>query len=436
MSKAYGTYPADPKWNWSADIDFNLKVDLKDYFAVSRSFGKTISCISMDDISNRLKAVFYRQGGQIAERYSDQWGCFSDLPSGADKFRLYLDGKLVGGVVEFFRSAFHEGDYTDSNGRARFSWVPDETGNIAYNLEPGALKPYFMSVWVLPSSRVLASQWINATAVKATMNLVRFLNVTKRAIDLSVEFTPSEPTLDDTVTLIASCCDPSLGEPSEGWPVDFLLYGRTMPYGEMVYVYIGWNITDSSGVAQLSFVSRVYYENASFLPYFYGVAVSLETNCTLYCEAHVLIDTRYPTRLEHLGEDAMQVPVGKAVDVSCRLVRADNGDPVVGRLVQLYVNDTWLGNDVTNESGVFGGSVTIYESGLYFFRAQFSWGEGLLDELYEDSNNVTFVIVAAVVPVFVLFEIEPKEFKPGATITLKATVYNAKIGRASCRERV
>jgi hypothetical protein len=91
----------------------------------------------------------------------------------------------------------------------------------------------------------------------------------------------------------------------------------------------------------------------------------------------------------------------------------------------MYVNDTSYGAGYTDEDSVCGFTVTIYEGGLYFFRAQSSWGKGWLDFLYEDSNNVTFAIIAEAKPVFLLFTVQPEEFRQDTPITLRATVFNA-----------
>jgi hypothetical protein len=39
--KAYGSYPGHPRWNPHCDVNADGKVDLKDYYAVCKSFGKS-----------------------------------------------------------------------------------------------------------------------------------------------------------------------------------------------------------------------------------------------------------------------------------------------------------------------------------------------------------------------------------------------------------
>jgi hypothetical protein len=112
------------------------------------------------------------------------------------------------------------------------------------------------------------------------------------------------------------------------------------------------------------------------------------------------------------------------LELSCRLVRADNQEPVPGRPVHLYMNQTYEGTGYTDEQGYMSFNVTIYEPATYFFRLQFYWPDAW-DILYQDSNNVTFAIIAQVQPVFIQLTAEPTELKPGKTLTLTAKILNA-----------
>lgn len=428
VAKAFGTYPADPKWNWSADIDFSLKVDLKDYFAVSRSYGKKVSYISMADIGNRLKAVFYRQGEQLAEKYSDQWGCFSDIPSSADKFRLYLDGKLVGGVVEFFRSAFHEGDYTDSLGRTKFNWAPEETGNIAYNYQPGTLKPYFMSVLTLPSSNVLAARWINSTSVKAMLNLVRFLNVTKRPIGLSVEYMPKEPTVNDNVTMITDAFCTETGLPEENLKVGFYLYY----WVNASEILMGCAFTNSTGMATLEWSPREYMEKLPYFnPHTYVIVKVNETAVSLGKCVQTMVDARYKTMLELLSSNVTNVNAGQLYPRLIVVKLVDSNESLIsGRTISLYCNDSLCGDAITDINGTAFWDGSFTNEGVRFYRAVFR-AEGV-ETYYSASNEVKIVVVVKgsipVIPVSVQFDVQPREFEVGTKLTLSARVVDPDSG--------
>jgi hypothetical protein len=66
----------------------------------------------------------------------------------------------------------------------------------------------------------------------------------------------------------------------------------------------------------------------------------------------------------------------------------------------------------------------VEEEGVYEYTARFED----YSSLYQPSNEARLVVVAEVVPVSVLFDVQPKKFKPGDDITLIATVFDAASG--------
>jgi hypothetical protein len=362
VSKAYNTRPGDPNWDARADLNGDLKVDGKDLAIVNKHIG-------------------------------DTWFIAAD--------------------VEFFKVVFDGNAFTNNLGIVNEAWKPDEIGK------------YFVQIKLPSEFNVTVAFLSETTQVDACINLVDYLDVVRRPVQLSLEYTPEQPTLDDNVTMVASCFDSTLGKPAIDVYVDFLIYGFDMVTNTPVWVYLGWSLTNSSGVALFSFVPREYYESYDIFPWFWIVAYCSEQVWNAEAIAYALVDTRYPTRLEFLGNNVTYAFVGKTISLSCRLVRSDNGDPVPYSPLRVYVNETYEDVFFTDENGILTLDVTIHQSGVYFFREQFCWGEGNYDPLYKDYNNVTFVVVAEVVPVFVKFEVQPKVFKPGTTITLTATVYNA-----------
>jgi hypothetical protein len=416
---AFMTEPGDASWNWRADVDFDLIADMADLSRCIYAFGGSINYTSVVGYG-AVKIVFFKDGQQ-EEAWLDGGGCVS-VPNGTTGFELSVGGEPVGAVVEFFKSDFHQECHTDNLGVTRVVWTPTETA-----LE---VPSYFLLVSLLASFQVSVTRRSEVTFVDAYLCLVDFLNVEKRPLDLSVDYVPDEPTLDDEITMIANVFDLGLGEPAEDLLVGFGISGLTFPDGEEVWIEIGYELTNSSGVATISFVPRYYKDEYNLFPYFYVVVGCLETWCTLYSEAYVLLDTRYPTRLEFRGEEVIHADVSETFYLDFRLVRVDNSEPVVGRPVNLYVNDTYQNCTGTDDNGTCTFEVTIFEEGLYFFRAWFHWSEECVDDeyvdgLYQDSNNATFVIVAEAEPVFILFTVQPEELTPDTSVTLSATVLNA-----------
>jgi len=406
----YGSEFGDECWNPIADVVCDGVVDLYDMVEVLTAYGETVTYEEIDDFS--IVNVSFDNGQQVC---LDSQGCV-EFPLDASGFSLSVEGQSVGAVVELFSVDFDETCLTNNVGGAEVTWQPAGTGKFLFQVK-------------LPSNFDLFVSDVCDTEICTSVNLVDYYVVEKRPIDLSVDYVPEEPTLDDEVTVIANVFDLGLGEPGEGLPMGFGILGLTYPNAEKIRIVIGINYTDSSGVATISFVPRDYKDEYNLFPRFYVIVGCFETSCTLYCQAYVLLDTRYPTRLELLDEEVIHAGVGDQLYLDFRLVRADNGEPVEGKPINMYMNGTWQNCTGTDENGICTFNITVGE-GMCFFRAWFHWtkecvGKEGFDVYYQDSNNVTFVIFAEAEPIFMFFDVQPDELTPDSLMTLSATVLDA-----------
>jgi len=256
--------------------------------------------------------------------------------------------------------------------------------------------------------------------------LVDYYVVEKRHIDLSVDYVPEEPTLDDEVTVIANVFDLGLGEPADGLKVEFCVYSMQ----EDDWLYMGYSYTNSSGVATFTWIPRDYLEETGGLAYFVLSVRVVETACTKMAEeVPVSVDTRYLTRLEFLmGGDVTDVAVGEECHLFVELVRADDGSPVDGVLVNLYIDGVKTSWAVTGATGIPGVAEwwpwVVEEEGVYHYTARFEdW-----NVLYQPSDEARLVVVAEVVPLYILFVVQPRDFKPGTSLTLTAQVNDSRSG--------
>lgn len=315
--------------------------------------------------------------------------------------------------IEFLQKVLNQTCLSNNLGEIENVWTPTGLGSYLLQLKLSR----FFDVYLAGQTAI--------TGLDASTNLVEYFEVVRRPLDLSVSYTPEEVTRDDEVTMSVCCYDLGLGEPVGQMYVGFFIHGMTRDE-EIIDIPLSWCVTNSSGEATFSFTPGDFCEAPFHLiPYFYFVAFCFETSVTEYSQTAVLLDTRHPTRLELLGSEVTQATVGQPQYLGCRLVRADTGAPVEGRPILFYINGTYNWNGTTDNNGLLLFEVTIPYSGLWFFTMQFSWGEGYLDVDCENSNNVTFVLVAVSQPVFVFFDVQPRDFRPGTEITLSATVYDA-----------
>jgi len=390
--KAYGSYPDHSGWNPDADVNRDYKVDMKDVGVVTKYFGSTVVYLVFDTGQSVLV---------------DSQGCVR-IPSGAKSFMVKRDptsNPPVAVIIEFFRIVLDKTLLTNNVGQIVEMWRPMEAGRYIVQTKTSLAFNLFLA---------FQSNFVHAESLA---NIVNYFDVGKRPIELSVSYEPSQPTLDDRVTMIANVVDLGLGEPAEGLELEFYLYN----WSSGDYIYLGSSIANSSGIATLLWTPRTYYETGLY-PDFVLDVVCKETAYTQMAEVvPVHVDTRYPTRLEFLGSEVMNVAVGAKYYLTFRLVRADNDNPVDGRFIYLYINDASPSYLQTNSSGMVTLQWTPLQKGTYSLRASFST---MGDWIYKPSNEVRFVMVAEVVPMSILFDVQPREFKPETRITLTARVLN------------
>ena len=353
VSNALGSRPGDPNWNPNADLNRDGVINTLDLIIVSNHLGDT---------------------------------------------------KYIGATVEFFKISLDKMAATDNLGSVTEMWTPEEAGSYLVQVK-------------MPGYYVTLPYYSDILQVNASLNRVNYYQVLKRPIDLSVTYSPSQPTMDDEIMMVANVFDVGLGQPAENLTVNFEVYSSSD------YVYMGSSVTNSSGVALFTWRPREYV-NQGYFPYFALRVRVVETTETEMAEqVPVSVDTRYPTRMEFLMEGAViKVSVGQPYVLAVRLVRADNGSAVIGRFVDLYKNGVKTGVAVTNSSGIAHWDWTVEEAGVYYYKA---CSNSDSDWMYKPSNETRLVAIAQVVPVSILFDIHPKEFEPETTIALTAKVLNA-----------
>jgi hypothetical protein len=363
VANAYGSHPGSPKWDPRADLDGDSDVDI---------FDVTI----------------------VASHYGDNERVEADL-------EFIVEASLVSETS------------TNDLGSAAAVWNPAETGRFTVGV-------------ILPSSfSATLACWSDSTQVNAYTSLFESFDVVKRPVDLSVDYSPEEPTLDDDVTLIASCFDTVLGEPVEGLNVNFHAYDL---YRD-IYVSIGNSFTNSSGVGTLLWHPKSFSQQHDIWPNYFLRVMCVEGEYTEGAEVEPIhIDTRYPTRLEFLGSEVMDVHVGFRYDFQWRLA-SENGTALAGKTVWVYPPTGTTAIFITTDSN---GVVTWWDwasphVGTFYWKAFFH-DLYTLDWYYRTSNEVRVVAVADVLPVSILFDVQPREFKRGDDVTLVATVFDVNSG--------
>jgi hypothetical protein len=359
VSAAFGTIPGDPKWDPRADLNKDLKVDGKDTGIVSKYYGDT---------------------------------------------------EYLGADIEFLETVFVKEIPTDNLGSVAEAWKPNEIGEYLVQIK---LSSVFDSTLV---------DRCNATVIKASTNIVKYFNVVGRPIDLSISYLPSEPTLDDEVTMYASCFDKVLGEYVENLHTSFYVFN----YTTCDFVFLASAYTNSSGIATISWHPRDYLSTCPIdrKGYFVLLANVTETAQTAAAEkVPIPVDTRYPTKLEFVDE-VLKVPAGQPCSLTAKFFRADNGSSVGEKLVYLYFNTTEpSGFGYTDVNGTITWYPNVSKVGVYWVKAKWQDEDG--DSYYKPANMTECIVIAEVVPVSVLFDVQPREFTHETDLTLTATVYNA-----------
>jgi hypothetical protein len=361
LGAAWGSHPGDPNWNPRADLNNDGTVNFLDAIILSANFGKTAV---IDALIEFLK--------------------------------IFLDKKVNANNV----------------GSAITDWSPCELG------------VYLVQARLPSEFSVSVASGMNVTELDVSSNRVDYFEVIKRQISVSVDYEPSEPGFDDNITLIVNVFDQALKASVIGISVNFYIY--TM-YGEELSM--GSASTNTSGVAVFSFVPSDYHNPPTDpLCAYFTVGIHCAGNqSTEEVWEYVSIDTRYPTRLVFLGDEVMNVHVGSVYDLRWRLTD-ESGFPLEGKVVGIYyMNMTGQGVQADSDGLVQWLGWRPPYVGTFWFRAVYNatlLGVGY-DPYYKESNEVRVVAVADVVPVSILFDVQPREFKPGDDITLAATVFNA-----------
>ena len=353
--------------------------------------------------SQRIKIRF--DTGQ--EVYVDSRGC-ARIPSDATSLTVMKDnGAPIKANLEFLKITLDESLLTNNLGVAREMWKPGEVGT------------YLVQVKLPSNLSVVATFRSNVTQVNASVNLVRYFDVVKRPISLNVTYTPSQPIFETKITLFVYTFDEAAGNPAGNLRVDFYVWD----------IYMGYAYTNSSGIASFSFVPKDYDspENPLF-PDLMVQVFCLEDVYTQGAEEYIHIDTRYPTSLVSLDGDVINVPVGVERTFSFKLTRADNGSPVNGRFINfsIYgVDYATIFPGLTDSSGVVSFPWRSPKEGTYYINAR---SQARADWIYKQSNEVVVMVKAEVVPISVCFDVAPRGFEDGATLTLTANVSDATSG--------
>ncbi len=406
VTTAYGSSLGDSNWNPDADLAAPWgKIDIYDVVVVLSHYGE-----SGDYYPPQGLYILFDNGQRVDV---DSSGCAS-IPSGATSFNVCRNAQVVGAFVEFFVITFDEVCWTNNIGTIATVWKPMETGT------------YLLQVKLPSCFTATTTFWSDVTEVDASLNIVDYYLVEKRPIELSVDYVPEQPTLDDEVTMIANVFDMGLEEPAENLKVEFYVY--RMQEGD--WLYMDDSLTNSSGVAMFTWTPNDYLEETGGLAYFVLSVRVVETAYTAMAEVvPVSVDTRYLTGLEFLmGGDTVNVAVGEESHLYVKLVRACDGSPIDGVYVNLYIDGVKTSWALTGATGFPGVAEwwpwVVEEEGVYYYTVRFeNW-----DPLYQPSNEARLVVVAEVVPMNILFDVQPRDFKPGTSLTLTVQVNDSRSG--------
>jgi hypothetical protein len=398
VASAFGSYPGHPTWNVDADINHDNKVDILDTAIVAKNFGKIADSVHFDT-------------GE--ETYLDSQG-FANIPANATTLTFHRNDQPSGALIEFFVKISNETLMSNNLGKIETTLVPAEPGS------------YVMQVKLPSVFDISSASQTNITGLDASTNLVEYFNVTKRPIELSTNYLPSNATFEDDITMVANVFDAGLGVPTHNFIVEF---GLALPYqinGSYV-VDMGSSYTNSSGVATFTWSPIEYLnEYPNLTAYFVTFVKVSGTDETQQTWVRMDIDARAPTHLELLSSEVLNVTAGVTYweAIVVRLVDF-KGDPIPNRTIVPYVNGVEGNFRSTNQSGIAYWDIEC-DAGIYYWTIVF---EGSYETWYHKrSNEVKVVVNVALTPVSVLFDVEPKEFKAGTELTLSARVINTTSG--------
>jgi len=422
VSMALGSYPGHPNWYPDADIAPQWElIDVCDVGTVEYFYGQEgVYYPFVSGLSLRFDT------GQ--EVFVDTQGCVR-IPSGAANFTVWKGGVAVGALVEFFEVESDETSWTNNVGEAVDFWCPSCVGK------------YLVQVRLPPSFDLFVSSWGGGLEVDGLLNLVSYFEVVKRPVMLDIEYVPENATKEDVVTLVTHCYDVVLNEPAPSQPLDVYLW----IWYNASRVHIASLQSNSSGVATYSFDPETLNDEFDNLLWLFDFTVEgAVTSYTWWDEEgnsglggwsnHVVVDLKFPTHLEFDGNESsvISASVGFQTELGFKLSRLDSGMSVFDRIVQLDVNGTKFSNS-TNSGGMVSFYWTPLSAGVYYLEAVHDPvfhinGSDWSKADCKRSNLVRLVAVAAVTRVFVEFAVQPRKFKPGASVTLSARVLDAVSG--------
>lgn len=216
------------------------------------------------------------------------------------------------------------------------------------------------------------------------------------------------PTLPTNVTLRVDGFDEGAGEPASGLPIEFSVNDESL----------GTVYTDSNGTALKSWVP-------SYCIVYNVKVASPEDAIVEAAEANDTIDFRRNTVLR-LWNGGEEVEDYGSVSVSTytsytfdAAIYMDFHMGIPDLTVEVYVNSTHYAT--TNKSDSYGKAPFRWDTdkvGVHDFRLVF---EGLQ---YYQQEELHFVALAEATPVSLYFDVSPKEFEPGTTLTLWAKAVN------------
>ncbi len=401
-AKAFGSRPGDSNWNVDADVNHDNIVDIKDHATIAKYYGKS------DD------RVVFNNGVEV---YLDNKG-FGRIPSGATSLTLYKTtsngAPTPNNSVAFFDVALNETSSTDSLGRFDETWIPTEEQIGRYVIQFKSLNKFDVST---TSSTTI-------TGLDAQANVFKFVDV-KRPIDLNVTNTPSQPIIDDWVTTSVRAYDFGQSSPMAGYSIEFYAWN----YLNNSFVYMGSSVTNSSGIAIFGWTPRYYVDHGFSSGFLLLSARIVDGERNVLAEkTPVQVDARYPTHLEYvMGGDVINVNVGQTYELAVKLVRNDTNQPVYGQRIDFYRNGSFVSWANTSSSGIAYTDWTVERRETFYHKAVMLDRDPVFGA-YRPSNEAWLMAVAVSVPTTIDFDVEPRDFVPGALLTLNATVRNALSG--------
>lgn len=282
VAKAFSKSFGYKGYDWTLDWNVDRKIDIKDISTIAKDFGNAdIPYLPFHNVTY-CPYFDYRGisvGSDKGDVSLDSRG-FGQVPPGAQWLNISCKAD-----IEFFSSVVNGSAVTDNSGRAGLTM--DATGEGVWVVEDVVAAPLTLTVAV--DARV--------TQMNASLCIANYYYVLKRPLDVSVDFVPEQPTLDDNVTMLASCYDIVLGEPAEGFAVNFYFCnGR-------INILVEDSVTNDSGVAAFSWNPRSYISEYGWLgPQFVFDFICNETAVTQKVEVvPIVVYAGYPTVLEFLG---------------------------------------------------------------------------------------------------------------------------------------